>query len=79
MEYVGLHDPDDELVTRGSLDDGRFQAFWIDADGSASAAMHVNDWDAIDAIRELVETRAPADARHLSDPDQPVAHDGQPA
>jgi 3-phenylpropionate/trans-cinnamate dioxygenase ferredoxin reductase subunit len=79
MEYVGLHDPDDELVIRGSLDDGRFQAFWIGADGSVSAAMHVNDWDAIDPIRAIVETRAKPDARRLSDPDRPLAHDRQPA
>jgi 3-phenylpropionate/trans-cinnamate dioxygenase ferredoxin reductase subunit len=58
MEYVGLHDPADELVIRGSLDDARFQAFWIASDGTISAGMHVNDWDAIEPIRELVESRA---------------------
>jgi 3-phenylpropionate/trans-cinnamate dioxygenase ferredoxin reductase component len=79
MEYVGLHDPDDELVIRGSLDDGRFQAFWIGADGSVSAAMHVNDWDAIDPIRAIVEARAKPDPRRSSDPDRPLAHDRQPA
>jgi 3-phenylpropionate/trans-cinnamate dioxygenase ferredoxin reductase subunit len=58
LEYVGLHDPSDELVIRGSLEEARFQAFWIGADGKVTAGMHVNDWDAIDSIRTLVETRA---------------------
>jgi 3-phenylpropionate/trans-cinnamate dioxygenase ferredoxin reductase subunit len=73
MEYVGLHDPGDELVIRGSLADRRFQAFWVAADGSVSAGMHVNDWDAIDPIRAIVESRARPDAPRLGDPDQPVA------
>ncbi len=55
LEYVGLHGPGDELVLRGSLEEARFQAFWLAADGSVTAAMHVNDWDAIDGIRTLVE------------------------
>jgi 3-phenylpropionate/trans-cinnamate dioxygenase ferredoxin reductase component len=54
LEYVGLHDPGDELVIRGSLDEGRFQAFWTAADGTTSAGMHVNDWDAIGPIRAAV-------------------------
>jgi 3-phenylpropionate/trans-cinnamate dioxygenase ferredoxin reductase subunit len=76
---VGLHDPDDELIIRGSLDDARFQAFWIAADGSVSAAMHVNDWDAIEPIRALLETGATVDARRLSDPDQPLADERKAA
>jgi 3-phenylpropionate/trans-cinnamate dioxygenase ferredoxin reductase component len=55
LEYVGLHGPGDELVLRGSLEEARFQAYWLAADGSVTAAMHVNDWDAIDGIRTLVE------------------------
>jgi 3-phenylpropionate/trans-cinnamate dioxygenase ferredoxin reductase subunit len=57
LEYVGRHDSGDELVVRGSLDDGRFQAFWVAADGTVSAGMHVDDWDAIDGIRAVVEGR----------------------
>jgi 3-phenylpropionate/trans-cinnamate dioxygenase ferredoxin reductase subunit len=56
LEYVGLHDPGDELVIRGSLAERRFQAFWIGADGTVSAGMHVNDWDAIEPIRAIVES-----------------------
>jgi 3-phenylpropionate/trans-cinnamate dioxygenase ferredoxin reductase subunit len=57
LEYVGLHDPGDELVIRGSLAEACFQAFWLAPDGTVSAGMHVNDWDAIGPIRALVERR----------------------
>ena len=73
LEYVGLHDPRDELVIRGSLDQARFQAFWVAADGTVSAGMHVNDWDAIGPIRKLVENRATVTAEDLSDPGLPVS------
>jgi 3-phenylpropionate/trans-cinnamate dioxygenase ferredoxin reductase subunit len=79
LEYVGLHDHEDELVFRGSFHDRRFQAFWIAADGSVSAGMHVNDWDAIEPIRALVESQAKVDPRRLSDPDQALADDRQAA
>jgi 3-phenylpropionate/trans-cinnamate dioxygenase ferredoxin reductase subunit len=79
LEYIGLHAPEDELVIRGPLHDRCFQAFWIAADGSVSAGLHVNDWDAIEPIRALVETGATVDPRRLSDPDQPLADDRQPA
>jgi 3-phenylpropionate/trans-cinnamate dioxygenase ferredoxin reductase subunit len=57
MEYVGLHGPGDELVVRGSLEEARFQAFWTAPDGTVTAGMHVNDWDAIGPIREIVGRR----------------------
>ena len=31
------------------------RAYWSGPDGHVTAAMHVNDWDAIDPMRELVE------------------------
>jgi len=55
MEYVGHHGAADELTIRGSLEDANFRAYWTAADGHVTAAMHVNDWDAIDPMRELVE------------------------
>jgi 3-phenylpropionate/trans-cinnamate dioxygenase ferredoxin reductase subunit len=54
LEYVGLHSPDDEVTIRGSLADQRFQVFWTGADGTVTAGMHVNDWDAIATIRDVV-------------------------
>jgi 3-phenylpropionate/trans-cinnamate dioxygenase ferredoxin reductase component len=56
MEYVGHHGRADELTIRGSLEDRNFRAYWTAPDGHITAAMHVNDWDAIDPMRELVET-----------------------
>jgi 3-phenylpropionate/trans-cinnamate dioxygenase ferredoxin reductase subunit len=54
MEYVGLHGSADELTIRGSLEERVFRAYWTAPGGRVTAAMHVNDWDAIDAMRELV-------------------------
>jgi 3-phenylpropionate/trans-cinnamate dioxygenase ferredoxin reductase subunit len=58
LEYVGLHAPEDRLVIRGSLQDDAFRAIWVGADDRVTAGMHVNDWDAIGPLRELVESRA---------------------
>ena len=66
LEYVGRHDSSDQVRFRGSVDDGRFQVFWIAADGTVSAAMHVNDWDAIEPIRALVAQRAAVDPTRLT-------------
>ena len=61
MEYNGLHSPADRLEIRGSLDDARFQAYWSRADGTITAAMHANDWDAGASIKALVEHGASLD------------------
>jgi 3-phenylpropionate/trans-cinnamate dioxygenase ferredoxin reductase subunit len=55
MEYVGHAGADDEVEVRGSLEDQHYRAFWL-RDGKVVAAMHVNDWDAGDVIREAVES-----------------------
>ena len=55
MEYVGRASADDEVVVHGSLDDKVFRAFWV-RDGRVVAAMHANDWDAGDVIKEAVRT-----------------------
>jgi 3-phenylpropionate/trans-cinnamate dioxygenase ferredoxin reductase component len=69
MEYFGLHEPSDRLVVRGNPGDGRFRAFWLGADHGISAAMHVNDWDASDAIRQLVESGARVEPAALDELD----------
>ncbi len=63
MEYVGSVGPDgyDRVDIEGDLggvvsDQGSFRAFWISHD-TVVAAMHVNDWDASDAIRESIGSR----------------------
>jgi NADPH-dependent 2,4-dienoyl-CoA reductase/sulfur reductase-like enzyme len=60
MEYVGSVGPDgyDRVDIEGDLH-GAFRAYWI-ADDTVVAAMHANDWDASDAIRESIGTRRPA-------------------
>ena len=55
MEYVGHASADDEVVVHGSLEDREFRAFWL-SDGDVVAAMHVNDWDAGNLIRQAVES-----------------------
>lgn len=55
MEYVGHTGPTkpDEIQIRGDLAARRFTAWWI-RNGTVVAGMHVNDWDAIDQIRQHV-------------------------
>jgi 3-phenylpropionate/trans-cinnamate dioxygenase ferredoxin reductase subunit len=55
MEYVGHVDPATaEVVVRGDTSGERvFRAYWV-KDGVVAAAMHANDWDAIDGIKEQV-------------------------
>jgi len=55
MEYVGSIGPDgyDEVVLHGDVPGRVFRAFWV-AGGTVVAAMHVNDWDAGDALRSAV-------------------------
>jgi 3-phenylpropionate/trans-cinnamate dioxygenase ferredoxin reductase component len=56
LEYAGLHDSTDRLVVRGSISERRLQAFWLDADDRVTAGLHINEWDAIEPIKQLVES-----------------------
>jgi 3-phenylpropionate/trans-cinnamate dioxygenase ferredoxin reductase subunit len=56
MEYVGHSSPSDAVEVRGSLADGEFVAYWLDAD-TVTAAMNVNIWDVNDRLRDIVGTR----------------------
>ena len=63
LEYVGNPGPEgfDRVVITGSQDgpveQRAFRVWWMRGD-LVVAGMHVNDWDAIDRVRELVGTRA---------------------
>ena len=63
LEYVGHPGPDgfDRVVVTGDTDgpvEGRtFRVWWLRGD-RVVAGMHVNDWDAIGRVRELVGTDA---------------------
>jgi 3-phenylpropionate/trans-cinnamate dioxygenase ferredoxin reductase subunit len=78
LEYVGMHDPADQVVIRGSLDEPAFQVFWLAPDGTGSAGMHVNDWDAIDPIRALVSSRATVEPARLADTGHPLDGERHP-
>jgi NADPH-dependent 2,4-dienoyl-CoA reductase/sulfur reductase-like enzyme len=71
MEYVGHvgRDGYDEVVIRGTAADRVFTALWIKR-GQVVAGMHVNDWDSIDALRNLVGRQADQLVR---DPGVPLA------
>jgi 3-phenylpropionate/trans-cinnamate dioxygenase ferredoxin reductase subunit len=43
-------------------------AFWLDGDDRMLAGMHVNMWDTIDAVQDLIRSRAPLDRAKLADP-----------
>jgi 3-phenylpropionate/trans-cinnamate dioxygenase ferredoxin reductase component len=66
LEYVGHPGPDgfDRVVvtgdTEGPVEGRTFRVWWLRGD-HVVAGMHVNDWDAIDRVRELVGTE-PGDA-----------------
>src|SRR3954449_4405333 len=66
LEYVGNPGPDgfDRVVitgdTDGPVDHRTFRVWWLRGD-LVVAGMHVNDWDAIDRVRELVGTRPSED------------------
>jgi 3-phenylpropionate/trans-cinnamate dioxygenase ferredoxin reductase subunit len=59
MEYVGHVQPGDadEVVVRGDVEGFVFTAFWA-RDGRVIAGMQVNDWDAMDGVRDVVESGA---------------------
>ncbi len=72
MEYVGTADPDevDEVVVRGDEAARVLTAFWLRG-STVLAGMHLNDWDAIDAINALVGTQVSVD--DLRDPQKQLA------
>jgi 3-phenylpropionate/trans-cinnamate dioxygenase ferredoxin reductase component len=72
IEYVGNvgHEGYDEVVLRGDVPGRRFTAFWL-KDGSITAGMHANDWDAIEPIRRIVGS-GPVDVTRLRDANVPL-------
>jgi 3-phenylpropionate/trans-cinnamate dioxygenase ferredoxin reductase component len=72
MEYSGYAERRDEVVFRGSPDDGEgFVAFWLHS-GQALAGMNVNVWDVNQHVQELIRARCPVDARVLADLETPL-------
>jgi 3-phenylpropionate/trans-cinnamate dioxygenase ferredoxin reductase component len=72
IEYVGLHAASDTLVVRGRPEERRLHAFWLGADGRLTAGMHVNEWDSIEPIKQLVGAGAVVDPDRLADDAVPL-------
>ena len=68
MEHVAPEGYD-EVVVRSRDDGAVLSALWIH-DYRVVAGMPVNDWDAIDPIRQLLGAEA---TRAVRDPDVPLA------
>ncbi|MFC7614950.1 NAD(P)/FAD-dependent oxidoreductase [Actinokineospora soli] len=66
MEFAGLLDGYDRVVTRGDVRARAFMAYWLSGN-QVVAGMHVNLWDeGLDTIRDLITTRRPVDPETLS-------------
>ena len=69
MEYVG-HAPKDgyaNVVVRGDTEGREFVAFWLDDENHILAAMNVNVWDVVDAIKPIIADRTVVDPDKLKD------------
>ncbi len=71
MEYSGYATEWDEVVFRGSRDDGEFIAFWL-AGGHVVAGMNVGVWDVNEHVQALIRSRTVVDVDALVDPDTPL-------
>jgi 3-phenylpropionate/trans-cinnamate dioxygenase ferredoxin reductase component len=76
MEYIGFAPKGtySQVVIRGDLGAREFVAFWVDDGDRIKAAMNVNVWDVVDAVRPLIRAGKPVDLARLADP--AVGYDG---
>lgn len=78
LEYAGYvpRGTDAEVILRGDPASNEFMAFWVVPEGDGVrvlAGMHVNVWDTIDTVQELVRNRTVVDASRLADTEVPLA------
>jgi hypothetical protein len=75
MEYVGHAPPGsyERVVVRGDLGAREFVAFWLSATGRMLAAMNVNVWDVVDAVKPIIAQGVPVDPDRLADPRVPYS------
>ena len=74
MEYAG-HVPRGasyEVVLRGDPAAGAYMAFYLGEGDRLLAGMHVNTWDTIDAVQDLIRSKAALDRLKLADPQVPL-------
>ena len=69
MEYAGdvPRGTTYQLVFRGDPKSGAYLVFWLDIDHHVLAGMHVNTWDTIDAVRDLIRSGKQVDPARLAD------------
>jgi 3-phenylpropionate/trans-cinnamate dioxygenase ferredoxin reductase component len=74
LSYLGHVREWDELVLRGdrNVKEPKFVAWYL-RQGTPRAALIVNDWDAEDAVREVIRRDEPVDRDRLADPAVPLA------
>lgn len=73
VEYIG-HVPAGSgarTVLRGEPTSGSFMAFWL-ADGRVLAGMHVNQWDSLGPVEELIKARDRVNPDRLADVNLPI-------
>jgi 3-phenylpropionate/trans-cinnamate dioxygenase ferredoxin reductase subunit len=78
LEYAGYvpRDAGAELVVRGEEEKPEFMAFWVVPEGDGVrllAGMHVNVWDTMDAVQQLIRSRAVVSRERLADAAVPLA------
>ena len=69
MEYVGYAPRDSykKVVVRGDTGKREFVAFWLDDENHVLAAMNVNVWDVVDAIKPIIAEKQVVDPDKLAD------------
>ena len=77
LEYAGYvpRGTDTEVVLRGDPASNEFMAFWVVPEGDGVrvlAGMHVNVWDTIDIVQDLVRSRTVLDRTRLADKGIPL-------
>ncbi|WP_022901294.1 NAD(P)/FAD-dependent oxidoreductase [Humibacter albus] len=70
MEYIGFvpRGAQPQVFVRGDLGKREFVAFWLDAQNRMLAAMNVNVWDVVDAVKPLIASGKAVDTERLVDP-----------
>jgi 3-phenylpropionate/trans-cinnamate dioxygenase ferredoxin reductase component len=70
MEYIGYAPRDSykKVVVRGDTAKREFVAFWLDDENHVLAAMNVNVWDVVDAVKPIIAEKQVVDPDKLTDP-----------
>jgi 3-phenylpropionate/trans-cinnamate dioxygenase ferredoxin reductase subunit len=68
LQYAGFHTRWDELVVRGSLEEQRFAAFYLEG-GLVQAVVALNQARDVQRAKRLIAARVPVDPARLRDPE----------